>query len=269
MTAYTSIFSSQTSTSKALTALASNAKKGSIRSSVATHLNEHRLLPSTLTIPKLKTAHVNPYLDFWQWSCHNLEWAGPEPDTANVRQSHHILPIFYHHFGCLCPSFEALEAIRLLGKGRPVLDIGSGNGYWTYMLRRMNITVYAIDNGDSIWRTMWIGDTIKADGAKYLTQSSYTSQGGGNGGKDAVLLLVYPQVTTAFTTAVLKAYKGSTICVAGTQNRNGFTGFKDILIDEYVLGELKDFEKIIQTPLPSFAGKDEALYVFERKKFAT
>lgn len=93
------------------------------------------------------------------------------------------------------------------------------------MLRRLGLTVHAIDNGDSVWRTMWIGDTEKTDGAKYLTQRA-------NDGADAVLLLVYPQVTTSFTTSVLKAYKGSTIVVAGTQNKNGFTAFKDVLIDD-------------------------------------
>lgn len=101
-------------------------------------------------------------------------------------------------------------------------------------------------------------------GAKHLTWSSYTSQGGGHGGKDAILLPVYSQATTtAFTTTVLKACKGSTIYVAGTQHRNGFTGLKDLLIDGYVWKELLEFKKIVWTPLPCFASKDEALCVFE------
>ena len=185
----------------------------------------------------------------------------------NVKQSHYILPVFYHHFGCLCPSFEALEIMKqLANKSRSILDIGSGNGYWTYMLRRHGLTVHAVDNGDSLWRTMWIGDTIKADGAQFLTSAKFAAQGGGAGGKDAILLLVYPQVTTSFTTAVLNAYQGTTIVVAGTQNRNGFTGFKGELVDEWMTREMPRWEKIVQTPLPSFAGKDEALFVFERRK---
>lgn len=122
----------------------------------------------------------------------------------------------------------------------------------------MGNIVHAIDNGDSLWRTMWIGDTIHSDGGKWLAKN--------NGGEDAVLLLVYPQVSTAFTVDALKGYKGRTLCVAGTQCRNGFTGFRDILIDEWLDKEQNgQWEKIIQTPLPSFAGKDEALYVFERR----
>lgn len=255
--AYSDIFSSTTSTTKALKALSANAKKGSIRAGVAANLESKRIFPSTLTIPKLKTAHANPYLDFWSWSCRTLEFAGPDAATASVRQSHHILPVFYHHFGCVCPSFEALEAIRLLARGRDVVEVGSGNGYWAYMLRRLGMSVNAVDNGDSVWRTYWIGDTIRADGSKYLAKR--------NGAHDSVLLMVYPQVTTSFTTSVLKAYTGSTICVAGTQNSNGYTAFKDVTIDQYLAAEKPEFKLVVQTPLPSFAGKDEALFIFEKR----
>lgn len=256
--AYCNVFASTTATDKAMVTLEKNAKKDSIRARVAQNLARQRVFPASIKIPKLKKPHVNPYLDFWTWSCRSLEWTGPDESTANVKQSHHVLPIFYHHFGCLCPSFESLETIKQLAAGRLVMDIGSGNGYWAYMLRRMGLTVDAVDNGDSRWRTVWIGDTLHVDGKKYLE----TKQGA----KEAVLLLVYPQVTTSFTVSVLKAYQGDTICVAGTQNSNGFTAFADRTIDRYVSEELKEFEKLIQTPLPSFAGKDEALFVFQRKR---
>jgi len=164
------------------------------------------------------------------------------------------------------PTFEACHIIKQLGAGRTILDIGSGNGYWSYMLRRFGLDVHAVDNGDSLWRTYWIPDTIVADGAKYLTNSNtYASVGGGGGGRDKVLLLVYPQATTEFTHKVLKAYSGSMIVVAGTQNRNGFTGFREKTMEEYVVNEMPGaWRKVVQTALPSFAGKDEALFVFEK-----
>lgn len=121
----------------------------------------------------------------------------------------------------------------------------------------MGLNVHAVDNGDSLWRTIWLDDTLKMDGAKYLDVNQ--------GAKDAVLLLVYPQVSTSFTTSVLKAFRGGTICIAGTQNANGYTAFKDITIDRYIATEMSEFVKIVQTPLPSFAAKDEALFVFHRK----
>lgn len=210
-----------------------------------------------MAISKSKN-HVNPYYDFWSWSCQNLEWVGPEDGTANIKTSHHILPIFMHHFGCVVPSYESLEVVKQIAGKRAVVEIGSGNGYWTYMLRRMGVLVHAVDNLQSEYRTLWIGDTLIKDGEKYLKDEE--------GCKDAMLLLVYPIVSSDFTSRVLDAYKGNTICVAGTQNRNGYTAFKDRTVDEYMRVEKADYEKIVQIPLPSFPGKDEALYVFERQK---
>ncbi|MCJ1404640.1 hypothetical protein MMC11_007866 [Xylographa trunciseda] len=254
---YTSVFAPSTVTSKALIGLAANAKKGSIRASVASYLQSQRQLPSTLTIPKSKR-HINPYYDFWCWSCQNLEWAGPTEDTAKVKTSHHILPVFMHHFGCVVPSYESLEVIKQIARKRVVVDLGSGNGYWTYMLRSLGVVVQAVDNLQSVWRTQWIGDTIVKNGDRYLHEE--------NGCENAVLLLVYPIVGSDFTTKVIEAYKGATICVAGTQNRNGYTAFKDRTIAEYMATERTEFDKTLQIPLPSFAGKDEALFVFERKE---
>lgn len=156
------------------------------------------------------------------------------------------------------PSYESLEAIRQSARKRVVVEIGSGNGYWTYMLRRMGVSVLAVDNLQSEYRTLWVHDTLVEDGGKYLKNE--------RGRKDAVLLLVYPIVSSDFTTEVLDTYKGDTICVAGTQNRNGYTAFKDTTIDEYMKVQKVDYEKTVQIPLPSFPGKDEALYIFERRK---
>ncbi|CAD0054690.1 unnamed protein product [Aureobasidium pullulans] len=230
--AYTNIFKSTTATQKAL-----------------------------IVISKLKKEHTNPYFDVWAWSCQNLEWAGPEDATSKVRFSHAILPILYHHFGCVCPSYESLSIIYQLAKGRPVLDLGSGNGYWSYMLRVFNkqkpLTVVPVDNGISEWRTVWVGDTIQTDGVDYLKENAE--------GKDQVLLLVYPQVGLEFTSKILKAYKGDTIICAGTQNSNGYTAFAKETIADWIAREMPVFEKVCQIPLPSFAAKDEALFAFQRK----
>ena len=256
MSAYTSIFSPAASSTKALTGLAANAKKGSHRGRVAEYLQSKRLIHSEYTGSKTKEPHVNPYYDYWCWSCKNVEWAGPEPGTVNVKKSHHILPVFLHHFGCVVPSYEGLEVIRKAARGRSVLDIGSGNGYWTYMLRQAGLKVIAVDNLQSEWRTLWISDTVLQDGEIYLKSRQ--------GAENALLLLVYPIVGQDFTTKMLKAYKGKTIVVVGTQNQNRFTTFEDRMIDEYITKEKPEFEKKVQIPLPSFGGKDEALFLFEK-----
>jgi hypothetical protein len=146
---------------------------------------------------------VNPYFDILAWTNQSLEWAGPEATTHKIKISHALLPVLYHHFSCVCPSFEALEIIRVIAKGRGVVDVGSGNGYWTYMLRRMkdgkkNLEVVPVDNGLSDWRTLWVADTVEMDGAEWLRKH--------DGGRGHVLLMVYPQVSHDFTAKTIKAY---------------------------------------------------------------
>ena len=163
-----------------------------------------------------------------------------------------------HHFGCVVPSYEALEVVKLVASGRGVIDMGSGNGYWSYMLRRQGVKVYAVDSAQSSWRTMWIGDTVVKDGEKYLKDE--------RGATDKVLLMVYPVVGADFTRKMIEAYKGRTIVVVGTQNRSGYTAFKDQTIDEWMREQKKEWEKTVQIPLPSFAGLDEAMFIFEKKQ---
>lgn len=120
------------------------------------------------------------------------------------------------------------------------------------------LDVRAVDSGLSEYRVSWVRDTVKMDGREYLRQNE--------NGKGMVLLLVYPQATGGFTAPILKAFEGDTIVVAGTQNTNGFTAFQDQIVDEWVQKNLPAFELTLRMPLPSFAGKDEALFVFQRKK---
>ncbi|OTA54673.1 hypothetical protein K449DRAFT_409382 [Hypoxylon sp. EC38] len=287
--AYLSIFDPSTSTPSALKTFLSNAKKGSVRAEIASYLLSkrylHPSLSTTLTIPKhsKKASNKlppNPYLTFLSWSARNLEWAGPSPSSSLAgNRAHHVLPILMHHFGCACPTHEALSILRILAAGREVLDMGSGGGFWTFMLRLYGVRVSAVDNAQSAWRVTWVSDTIIADGVEYLRKRGKRKQSHKNANSDldpeeAVLLLVYPIVGGAlaggteggFTRAMLDAYTGDTLAVVGTQNRNGYTGFRGESMDEYMERERsgEGWVKVVQIALPSFPGKDEALFVFQR-----
>ena len=65
--------------------------------------------------------------------------------------------------------------------------------------KEKKLEVVPIDNGMSEWRTLWVGDTVQADGVQYLQEH--------DGGKDAVLLLVYPTVGNEFTSKMINAYR--------------------------------------------------------------
>lgn len=59
--------------------------------------------------------------------------------------------------------------------------------------------VVPVDNGISEWRTMWVGDTVQAEGDVWLKKQG--------GAKDDMLLLVYPSVGNDFTGRMIKAYR--------------------------------------------------------------
>lgn len=238
-------------------ALGANAKKSSLRAATGARLVAQRVLPAEGYTFARSKAHVNPYYDVWTWSCAALEWGGPVPETEHVKHSHPVLPVLMHHFGCVVPSYEALMIVKRAAEDRAVVDMGSGNGYWTYMLRRAGVQVTPVDSAESSWRTLWVGDTVIVEGEKWLKREK--------GAKDRVLLMVYPVVKDEFTKRLLDAYEGSTVVVAGTQNRNGYTGFVGQTMGEW-MDERGGWEKTVQVPLPSFAGKDEALFVFQRKE---
>jgi SAM-dependent methyltransferase len=257
--AYISLFDPSKNPTNTLKGFSSNSRKASIRKGVADHLTSKRHLSPNLSIPKRKTLFPNPYFTLWAWSCKNLEYCGPDATTCTVKASHHILPVFMHHFGCVCPSYESLQIIKKVSQGRTVLDVGCGNGYWTYMLRREGVDVIAIDNAQSRYRTCWISDIVFEDGLSHLQKKRQGS------GKNDVLLLVYPIIANDFTGKILRAFKGDVICVVGTQNSNGYTCFRDQIVDEWMGRERPEMELLARVPLPSFAGKDEALFVWRRR----
>lgn len=173
--------------------------------------------------------------------------------------THPILPVFYHHFGCVVPTYEALFIISQLtaeSGAEGIIDMASGNGYWTYMLRRMKLDVVAVDNMASQYRTMWISDTVKSDGVEYLKRHA--------GGKGRILLMVYMITAGTFTKRVVQAYRGDTIVVVGTQNANRYTGFSDCTVEEWFEKEMPNWQLVCRLAMPSFAGKDEGFFVWKK-----
>ena len=118
------------------------------------------------------------------------------------------------------------------------------------------MTVHAVDSGQSSFRCAWIGDTVLADGERWLKAR------GGAG--EMVMLLVYPVVGGRFLERMVGSYRGDVVVVVGTQGSNGYTACGDQVVDEWMCAEGRGWVKSVQIALPSFAGKDEALFVFER-----
>lgn len=260
--AYTSIFAASTSTTRSLKAFEANARKDSPRALAASYLVSKRLpLPPEVQVPRQKQ-HANPALQVWQRVSHATGFCGPLPDKhyadpQAAKLTHPILPLLYHHFGCVPPTLEALGVVKhyaLQGAkargdtyGR-VVEIGSGNGYWTCMLRRLDakLHVVAVDDASSAYRTVWIDDTVCMDGIQWLKKNS--------GAMTAVLLMVYPVTGRRYTENVLKAFQGDTIVLVGTQNANRYTAFANTSVEEWFKEEMDGWILLCRIAMPSFAG---------------
>ncbi|KAK0729929.1 hypothetical protein B0H67DRAFT_638492 [Lasiosphaeris hirsuta] len=153
-----------------------------------------------------KTAPRNPYFDVWSWTAQTLRWTGP------------------------LPSHETLALLHLVAAGRAIADVGSGSGYWIFMLRQ------------------------------------YASLSRNDGGCNLVLLLVYPivggglagGVDGGFTRALMAAYMGDTVAVVGTQNGNGYTGFRDMTMNQFIAKEHQGWVKVVQNTLAQFCRQGQS-----------
>ncbi|BFZ56908.1 hypothetical protein PYCC9005_003958 [Savitreella phatthalungensis] len=262
--AYTAIFNAATNQDKALRSFASNAKKDSPRQRIAAYLNSRRYICPDLSAKlSKKKHHLNPYFDLWALSCEHLGFVGPlhgagydMPHAA--KQSHPILPIFMHHFGCGIPDYEALSIIKAVAGSGRLIDLACGNAYWTWLLRREGVQVVATDLMSSTWRTLWANDIVLADAVQFLKTKSTASD---------TLLLVYPIVGgNRLTERVIESYKGNSICIVGTQNANRYTTFGECTTEEWFANNRPNWRLSVRKPLPSFAGKDDALYVYQRNQ---
>lgn len=95
-------------------------------------------------------------------------------------------------FSCSIPNEQALDKLKALS---PIIEIGSGSGYWAYLLTHKGADVVAVDNHTehlwtygNDWRTMWFDKTIEADGYKFLQDN--------NGMSERTLFLCWPRVDT-------------------------------------------------------------------------
>jgi hypothetical protein len=120
----------------------------------------------------------------------------------------------------------------------------------------MGLNVTAVDNMASEYRTLWIPDTVKADGVQYLKKNG--------GGKGKILLMVYLVTAGSFAKQLIEAYKGDTIVIVGTQNANRYTSFDDCTAEEWFEQEMANWKLTCRIAMPSFAGKDEGMFIWRR-----
>lgn len=144
--------------------------------------------------------------DHWEPWARSVKFCGEEDwmaisrgkkDASRKRQQ------MIFRYGYAIPNETSLDVIAQFGQ---VLEVGSGSGYWAYLLRKKSVEVIALDNRvscDSMEHD-WFPDTVKTDVTQYLQDH--------DGCPDRALFMCWPNYDGDL---VLKAYKGRNVIVVG------------------------------------------------------
>jgi hypothetical protein len=174
---------------------------------------------------------LNPYFDIWKEF--NQMYVNPGPMTS-MRSGPPVtttsgLNYLVGLFAWSVPSCGALHLIKAYANS--VIDMGSGGGYWSLMLRQIGVQVTAVDPLPEPLLYSWIDDTKKQDGFDYLSAVS--------GNKETpALLLNYPYGHNSDVYKWINEYKGTTIFYVGSVSRTLFTGGNiDMLLSDWIQEE--------------------------------
>lgn len=111
---------------------------------------------------------------------------------------------YARRYGYGIPCLELIDALRPLA---PLLEVGAGNGFWTYWLRRAGCDVLAVDAGlpDPYTGHRWIDDLRTSDGAKAVV-----------GEPERNVLMVWPRYDSLWPTHVVHALRADrALCYVG------------------------------------------------------
>lgn len=150
--------------------------------------------------------------------------------------------------GYAIPNEIALNKIASLG---PVLEIGSGSGYWVDLLRKKGADVIAVDDKSDGFKKFWIDDTIFMDGVCYLMQH--------DGCPDRTLLLCWSR----YGHDMVQAFKGDHLVIVGEPVR-GCTCACTWGIDEDD-EEFAGWELTEICAIPTWPGMRDDLRIYRRR----
>ena len=148
-------------------------------------------------------------------------------------------------FAWAIPNEEALAAIEKAAKGRAVVEMGAGKGYWAKLLQDRGLTVLPFDKKKQ--PDAWT--TVKKGTPKILTRHS-----------DKVLFLCWPSYDDPMAHDCLKYWKGDTLIYVGEGN-GGCTAD-----DAFHASLDKYFTRLRSVGIPQFPGIHDNLTVYQRKQ---
>ena len=235
---------------------------------LAEHVRPHSLATAyewadPLEVPRLLREGGNPYLAFWtaadgssgHWS---LDHETIPPMFADEQKLMAALPWVMNHrmtatvatgmarsyavqfYAWAVPDEEALKLIAELDQ--PVLDLGSGRGYWAWQLEQRGVRVLAEEPERYAWH--WRRPD-RSNAERSLP-------------RDHALLFCWPTYADRWAYHRLREYQGDTVIYIGEHGGCTAEALFHQLLDERFAG-------VGTVAIPSWDGIHDQLYVYRRK----
>lgn len=182
------------------------------------------------------------------------------------------------------PSPAVLEFFVKTLDGRPVVELGAGNGYWAWMLSQYGIDVNAYDIAPLEDEESWFKTSLMTEhgwdaGVKaekfHLVKRGSVEVLAEPENADRVLFLCWPNYNTDFAYEAVKAFRGDTViyigegaggCNADDQFFALMTGedYRWSSDDEPPLPD-QEWEEVAFQSMTQWAGMHDNVYVYRRK----
>lgn len=155
------------------------------------------------------------------------------------------------------PTDEALDVIT---RYAPIVEIGAGTGYWAYLLRERGVDIIAYDltppapapaatRSNHYHEGMHCWTEVRAGGARRARRHP-----------DRTLLLCWPPYAEPMADVALRSYRGQTVIYIG-ESEGGCTG------DDAFHRRLEEnWEETEHVALPHWHGIHDSLTVYRRKE---
>ena len=147
------------------------------------------------------------------------------------------------------------EALSVIAKFAPIVEIGAGSGYWAYLLRERGVDIIAYDvhpldshAKENRWHTDHKPWTSVLQGAERSVKKH----------ADRSLFLCWPPYSSDMASKALAAYKDNTVIYVG-EGGGGCTA------DDAFHAELdSDWKQIEEVNIPHWEGVHDRLFVWRR-----
>lgn len=152
----------------------------------------------------------NPYLDDFielGFPTHPEWWYGPEfrklVDSHNYSVAIERRQKLMWHYSCAVPTDEV---ILRFAQFSPIVEVGAGSGYWSWLLKQVGATVRPVDTMGEEWKGISFGrwTDVKQGGPEAVELCP-----------DSTLLLVWPPYGEPMAAECLKHYRGDTLLYVG------------------------------------------------------